>query len=67
MLGMPGGLEWIIIFCVLFLFLAPWAYALVDILRHKFEGNSQILWLLIFIPFGFLFYLMMGRAQRIDV
>lgn len=61
-----GGLEWILLLGALGIIIG-WVYSIIDILRHKFEGNGQIVWLLVvtLVPFGFVFYLTIGRARRL--
>lgn len=45
-----------------------WAYALVDLFRSTFDGKRRDHWLLVtvFVPFGFLLYLAIGRKERIE-
>jgi hypothetical protein len=51
---------------VIALFL-PTIIAVIDIAGNKFEGNQQILWILIVIlvPFGPYIYFIFGRKRRI--
>ncbi|MGD1845239.1 MAG: PLDc N-terminal domain-containing protein [Salibacteraceae bacterium] len=54
---------------ILLLFVAvPFLIALVDIIRHRFQGYYKVIWLLavlIFPFFGSILYLIFGRSQRI--
>ena len=55
------------IILILRLLLTP-LIALVDILRHEFNGNNKLVWILViffFNLFGVLLYFMIGRNQRI--
>jgi hypothetical protein len=47
--------------------LIPTIIAVFNIAINKFEGNQQILWLLIaiFVPFGTYIYFFVGHKQRI--
>ncbi len=65
---MPGNLEWILL-AVAFGIIIGWVYSIIDILRHRFEGNGQFVWLLVvfLVPFGFVFYLTIGRGKRVGV
>jgi hypothetical protein len=42
--------------------------AIIDIARNKFDGFKNVIWLIIslFIPFGGVFYFLIGRKQRIN-
>jgi hypothetical protein len=44
--------------------LVLWVYALVDLFRSTLKGNRRDNWLLVtvFVPFGFLLYLAIGRG-----
>jgi len=68
LLGIIGSQEMILIlFVALFLFLLP-LFALVDIVRSKFEGNMQLVWVIIVIFFnilGALLYFIIGRNQKL--
>ena len=50
----------------IFVLLLP-IIAIIDILKSKFEGNDNILMLLIviFIPFGAIIYFILGPARKI--
>ena len=68
LLGIIGPSELLIILIVgLGLFLLP-ILAIVDILRGKFEGNMQLIWVLIVLLFniiGSILYFLIGRNQKI--
>lgn len=58
----------IIIYGLLFLGIILTIWALIDSLISKFETETtKIIWIivLIFVPFGFLFYYFIGRKQKI--
>ena len=67
LLGIIGPMELIIILTVgLFFFLIP-LLALVDIVRSKFEGNMQLVWVIIVVFFnviGSILYFIIGRNQK---
>jgi len=68
LISMPGGLEWLIILGVISIaFILP-VWALIDIIRSKFnESNNKIIWVLVvlLLPFlGSILYLAIGRAQK---
>ncbi len=68
LLGIIGPTELIIILIVgLFFFLIP-LLALVDIVRSKFEGNMQLIWVIIVVFFnviGSILYFIIGQKQKI--
>lgn len=68
LLGIIGPTELIIILMVgLFFFLIP-LLALVDIVRSKFEGSMQLVWVIIVVFFnviGSILYFIIGRNQKI--
>jgi len=68
LLGIIGSAELVIILFVgLFLFLLP-LIAIVDIIRSKFEGNMQLIWVIIVVFFnviGTILYFIIGRNQKI--
>lgn len=68
LLGIIGPSELIIIlFVVSFVFLLP-IIAIVDIVRSKFEGNMQLIWILIVFFFniiGSILYFIIGKNQKI--
>lgn len=69
LLGIIGPQELIIIlFIGLFLFLLP-LLAIVDILRSRFEGNLQLIWVIVVVFFnilGSILYFIIGRNQKIQ-
>lgn len=45
-----------------------WVWAIIDIVKSKFPGNNQIVWLLVVIllpALGTLLYVFIGRDQRV--
>ena len=68
LLGIIGSAELVVILFVgLFLFLLP-LIAIVDIIRSKFEGNMQLIWVIIVVFFnviGTILYFIVGRNQKI--
>jgi len=68
LLGIIGPQELILILFVAFiLFLLP-LFALVDIVRSKFEGNMQLIWVIIVIFFnilGAILYFIIGKNQKL--
>ena len=42
-------------------------FAIIDIVRSKFEGNHKLIWVLvtIFVPFGGLIYFIFGRKNKV--
>lgn len=68
LLGIIGPQELILVLIVAFgLFLLP-LLAIVDILRSRFEGNMQLIWVIIVVCFnliGAILYFIMGRNQKI--
>ena len=69
LLGVIGISEIIIILFVGgFMFLIP-VLALVDIVRSKFSGNMQLIWVIIVLFFnvlGSILYFIVGRNQKIQ-
>ena len=67
LLGVIGLTEMlIIVIVVLFCFLLP-LLAIVDIIRSKFEGNMQLIWVIIVVFFnilGSILYFIIGRNQK---
>lgn len=62
----PGELL-ILLFAAVFVFMLP-IIALVDIVRNKFEGNMQLIWVLIVLflnILGAILYFVIGRRQKI--
>jgi len=68
LLGIMGLQELILILIVAFaLFILP-LFAIVDIVRSKFEGNMQLIWVIIVVFFnvvGAILYFIIGRNQKI--
>lgn len=68
LLSIIGPIELIVIlFVASFFFLFP-LLALVDIVRSKFEGNMQLIWVIIVVFFNILgaaLYFIIGRNQKI--
>ena len=68
LLGIIGPQELIILLLVAaFIFLIP-IFALVDIVRSKFEGNMQLIWVIIVVCLnilGAILYFVLGRNQKI--
>lgn len=57
----------IVLFVAVFIFLLP-LIALVDIIRSRFEGNMQLIWVIIVVFFnviGTILYFIIGRNQKI--
>lgn len=73
LLGIIGGMElsvllFVILFIILFVILLP-VIAVIDIVRSKFEGNLQLIWVLIVVFFSFIgsiLYFFIGRDQKIN-
>jgi len=61
-------LLFLIPFLMLFLLLLP-IIAIIDIMRSKFEGNDNLLMLLIviFIPLGSIIYFIMAPSRKIRI
>jgi len=68
LLGVIGPLEILLLLVLVsFVFLIP-LLALVDIVRSKFEGNMQLIWVIIVVFFnviGSILYFIIGRNQKI--
>ena len=68
LLGIIGPAELLILlFTAVFIFMLP-IIALVDIVRNKFEGNMQLIWVLIVLflnILGAILYFVIGRRQKI--
>lgn len=69
LMGIIGAQELIIIlFFGLFLLLLP-LLAIVDILRSRFDGNGQLIWVIVVVFFnviGSILYFIIGRNQKIS-
>jgi len=69
LLGIIGTTELIFILIVTTFFILFPLIALVDIIRSKFEGNMQLIWVIIVIFFniiGSILYFLIGRNQKIQ-
>jgi hypothetical protein len=68
LLGIIGITELLIIVVAVVVFLLVQLIALVDILRSKFEGNLQLIWVIVVVFFNFIgsiLYFFIGRNQKI--
>lgn len=69
LLGILGMQELILILAIgIIAFLLP-ILAIVDILRSRFEGHMQLIWVIVIVFFnilGSILYFMMGRNQKIQ-
>lgn len=69
LLGIIGSRELIfLLLIVAFIFLIP-IVALVDIVRSKFEGNMQLIWVIIVVwlnLLGAIIYFAVGRNQKLQ-
>lgn len=68
LLGVIGPAELVIILVVVLGFFLLPLIAIVDIIRSKFEGNLQLIWIIViafFNIFGAILYLIIGRNQKI--
>lgn len=68
LLGVFGILELSVILGVILVFLLLPLIAIVDIIRSKFEGNLQLIWVIViafFNVFGAILYFIIGRNQKI--
>lgn len=57
----------VILFLGIFIFLLP-VIALIDIVRSRFEGNMQLIWVLIVLLLNFVgavLYFILGRKQKV--
>ena len=55
-------------FTIAILLLAPWIWALTDILKNNFRGTNKVIWLVVvrLVPvMGFILYFLIGRKQKI--
>jgi hypothetical protein len=69
LLGVLGLSELIMILFVAIPFLLLPILAIVDIIKSKFEGNLQLIWILIVFFFniiGSILYFVIGRNQKIQ-
>ncbi len=68
LLGIIGLQELVVVLIVALFFLLLPLWAIVDIVRSKFEGNMQLIWIIIiafFNIFGAILYFIIGRKQKI--
>jgi len=69
LLGVIGGGEIILLLIMVPCFFLIPVLALVDIVRSKFSGNMQLIWVLIVLFFniiGSILYFAIGRNQKIQ-
>jgi hypothetical protein len=69
LLGVLGLSELIMVLFVAIPFLLLPVLAIVDIIKSKFEGNLQLIWILIVFFFniiGSILYFLIGRNQKIQ-
>ncbi len=67
-MGMPGGLELIIVSLIPLLIFGIYIYILIDILKSEFDGTNKLIWLIVVfvLPFvGLILYYFIGRKQKI--
>jgi hypothetical protein len=68
LLGVLGILELSVILGVILVFFLLPLIAIIDIIRSKFEGNLQLIWVIViafFNVFGAILYFIIGRNQKI--
>ncbi|WP_298753365.1 PLD nuclease N-terminal domain-containing protein [uncultured Arcobacter sp.] len=68
-MGMPGGLEFLIVSVIPLLLLGIYIYILIDILKSEFDGANKLIWLIVVfvLPFvGAILYYFIGRKQKIQ-
>lgn len=69
LMGILGAQELIIILLVGFGFFLLPIIAIIDILRSRFEGNIQLIWVIVIVFFniiGSILYFIIGRNQKIQ-
>ncbi|HZL08614.1 MAG TPA: PLD nuclease N-terminal domain-containing protein [Prolixibacteraceae bacterium] len=69
LLGMLGPQELILVLVVALCFFLLPLIAIIDIVRSKFEGNMQLIWVLLVVFFnivGSILYFIIGRNQKIS-
>jgi len=69
-LGIVVAWQWIIILIAALLGIILTIFALIDILKSKFEGNYKIVWVLVMVflhSIGAILYFTIGRKQKIKV
>lgn len=59
-----GLMMWQIVVFTYWLFMI---FAIIDIVRSKFDGNNKLIWAMvaIFVPFGGLLYFIFGRKNKV--
>lgn len=69
LLGIPGGIVFLIWISFTFFLFAIWVWTLVDIIKSQFrDANEKLIWVLLvaFLPFiGTLLYYVFGSKNRI--
>jgi len=61
-------IDAIVPFAFAILFLAPWLWALIDIVKSEFSGRNKVIWLWVvrLVPvLGFILYFLIGRKKKI--
>jgi len=69
LLGVIGAAELMVILIIGLIFLLLPIIALVDIIKSKFEGNLQIVWVIVVVCFNFIgaiLYFIIGRNQKLQ-
>jgi len=69
LLAILGPLEIVIILLFSMGFFVLPILAVIDIVRSKFEGNNQLIWIIVVVFFnviGSILYFIIGRNQRIQ-
>ena len=67
-MGVLGGSQIILLLLVPFLILLFVLIALIDVLKHDFNGNDKIVWVLVVIllpVLGAILYFLIGANQKI--
>jgi len=63
-------LIWLMFFGLIIAYFITWGLAIIDILKHDFNGSNKVIWLIavcFFSPFGLLAYQWIGKNQRLNV
>lgn len=69
LLGVIGMAELMVLLIIALIFLLLPVIALVDIIKSKFDGNLQIVWVIVVVCFniiGAILYFIIGRSQRLN-
>ncbi|MBT3243854.1 MAG: hypothetical protein HN352_11920 [Bacteroidetes bacterium] len=64
--GFLGGVSLLVLFIMGILFFLLPIIALISIVRHDFDGNNKLIWIIviIFLPYmGSILYFLFGRSQ----